>query len=575
MKSNVRLRTRILSGAFVCIAFLLVVRLYFVQIVHGAAYQAEGMGQYVQPDPSTGGNRGDIYFTTKDGELVAAAVSETGYSIAVNAQKLTNAQTEYEALNAVTPINEQTFMSAANSGSAFVTVQSQIQDGNESEVEALDLPGIIVSDDSWREYPAGTLAAQVLGFVGYNGTSTQEVGLYGLEKEYNSTLSESSSGLYVNPFAEIFTNLQDMVALNPASQHGSIITSIEPTVEQELMTTLQTVMSDYQPEFDGGIIMDPKTGEIYAMGQLPTFNPNDYSDAPSPSVYTNILVSGRYEMGSIMKPLTMAAGIDSDAITATTTYDDTGCAIYSGDKVCNFNFHPYGVIPVPTVLDLSLNVGASWIATKTGYPTFTQYMKSYQLASSTGIDLPDEQVGDLSNLDDGSGPAVNFVTAAFGQGITVTPIEMIRALDVLANNGTLPDPHIVTAIQYESGVTRSIPVTSGPQVIKPSSAQTVTQMLETVYDDYELNGAIKMTHYTAAAKTGTAQIADPATGGYYPGDVYIHSFFGYFPASDPKFIVFLYAYRPVGQEYSAYTWDLPYYQLEQFLINYYNVPPDR
>jgi cell division protein FtsI/penicillin-binding protein 2 len=230
---------------------------------------------------------------------------------------------------------------------------------------------------------------------------------------------------------------------------------------------------------------------------------------------------------------------------------------------------------VPTVLDLSLNVGASWIATKTGYPTFTKYMKSYQLNQPTGIDLPDEQIGDLSNLDDGSGPAVNFVTASFGQGITVTPIEMIRALDILADNGVLPDPHVVTAIQYESGVTRQIPVTSGPQVIKASSAQTVTNMLETVYDDYELNGAIKMTHYTAAAKTGTAQIADPATGGYYPGAYYIHSFFGFFPATNPRFIIFLYAYHPIGQEYSAYTWDGPYYQLEQFLINYYNIPPDR
>src|ERR1700722_19649866 len=106
MKSSLRMRTRILSGFFVFIALLLVLRLYFVQIVHGSAYQAEGMGQYVQPDPSTGGNRGDIYFTTKDGQLVAAAVSETGYSIAVNAQKITNAATEYASLNALTPINK-------------------------------------------------------------------------------------------------------------------------------------------------------------------------------------------------------------------------------------------------------------------------------------------------------------------------------------------------------------------------------------------------------------------------------------------------------------------------------------
>ncbi len=146
---------------------------------------------------------------------------------------------------------------------------------------------------------------------------------------------------------------------------------------------------------------------------------------------------------------------------------------------------------------------------------------------------------------------------------------MIRALDVLANNGQLPDPHVVTGIQYESGVTRSIPVTQGPQVLKPSSAQTVTQMLETVYDNYELNGAIKMQHYTAAAKTGTAQIPDPATGGYYPGDVYIHSFFGYFPASDPRFIIFSMHTDRSGRNIPRTRGDQPYYQLEQFLINYY------
>ncbi len=304
---------------------------------------------------------------------MAAAVSETGYSIAINAQKLTDPLAVYEKLNAVTSINKDTFMTAASSAAPFVTVANRIQDGHEANVEALAIPGVIVSDDSWREYPAQTLAAQVLGFVGYNGTSTNEIGLYGLEKQYNSTLSESSSGLYVNPFAEIFTNMQDLLTLSPASQHGSIITSIEPTVEQELMSTLQSVMTDYHPDFDGGIIMDPKTGEIYAMGQLPTFDPNNYGSQADPSVYTNILVSGRYEMGSIMKPLTMAAGIDSGAVTAATTYDDTGCATYSGDKVCNFDFKARGVVPMGTILDLSLNVGASWVATKTGYPTFTKY----------------------------------------------------------------------------------------------------------------------------------------------------------------------------------------------------------
>ena len=575
MKSGIVLRVRFLCGLFIVIALLLIVRLYFVQIVHGAEYQQEGTAQYVQTNPDTA-NRGDIYFTTKDGSLVAAAVSLSGYAIAINSTVLTDADTAYAKLNAITPIDRTAFMNAAaEKTSSFTSVAEHLSDAQAASIQALNIPGIIISPDEWREYPGGTLAAQALGFVGYDGTSTTRVGLYGLEKEYDSTLSESSTGLFVNPFAEIFDNIQDIVTTDPASHQGSIVTSIEPNVQKELETTLATVMHSYTPVFDGGIIMDPHTGAIYAMAMDPTFDPNDYSAVSDPSVYQDDLVSGRYELGSIMKPLTMAAGIDSGAITASTTYDDTGCITVSGAQVCNFDFKARGVIPVPQILDQSLNVGASWIATKTGYPTFTNYMKGYQLGEKTGIDMPNEVAGNLTNLDDGQGPAVNFDTASFGQGITVSPIEMIRAISALANNGVLPDPHIVTAIQYESGVTRQIPVTQGPRVMQASSAQTVTKMLETVYDDYELHGAIKMTHYTAAAKTGTAQIPDPATGGYYPGSIYIHSFFGYFPATNPRFIVFLYAYKPIGQEYSAYTWDLPYFQLEQYLINYYDIPPDR
>lgn len=569
------MRARVLCGLFIAVAALLVVRLYFVQVVHGAEYQEEGTAQYVQTDPDSEG-RGTIYFTTKDGDLVAAAVSLSGYSLAINSKLLTNPATAYTELNLITPIDKSTFMAdVANTSSSFATVAQHLDDAQAASIQALNLPGIIISPDEWREYPGGTLAAQVLGFVGYNGTSTTRVGLYGLEKEYNSTLSESSSGLYVNPFAEIFDNIQDIVSTDPSANQGSIITSIEPNVQQELEKVLADVKSQYNPDFDGGIIMDPHTGEIYAMAMDPTFDPNNYAAVSDPSVYQDILVTGRYEMGSIMKPLTMAAGIDSGAITASSTYDDTGCITVSGAKVCNFNFHAYGVIPVGTILDLSLNVGASWVATETGYPTFTRYMNSYGLASSTGIDLPNEITGNLSNLGNGYGPAVNYDTASFGQGITVSPIEMIRALSALANNGQLPDPHLVTGIKYESGITRTIPITEGPQVFKPSTALAVTNMLRIVDDDYELNGAIKMTHYTAATKTGTAQIPDPATGGYFPGDVYLHSFFGYFPATDPKFIVFLYAWKPVGQEYAADTLAEPFYQVAQYLINYYNIPPDR
>lgn len=575
MKQHVVIRARVLGGFFMLVALLLVVRLYLVQVVHGAEYKQEGTAQYIQTDPETTG-RGNIYFTTKDGSLVSAAVTLSGFAIAVNPKQLSDPVGAYQKLDAIAPMDRSAFLaSAEDTSTSFVQVVDHLSDAQAAAVQKLGIPGVIITPDTWREYPGGAIAAQVLGFVGYGATSTMRAGQYGLEKQYDDTLTKSSTGLFVNPFAEIFANMEDIVATDPSALHGSIITSIEPNVQHELEDTLAGIMHDYTPNFAGGIIMDPKTGEIYAMAVNPSFDPNDYGNVSSAGVYQNIMVSGRYEMGSIMKPLTMAAGIDSGAVSTSTTYDDTGCITVSTAKVCNYDFRARGVIPMQFILNQSLNVGASWVATQTGYPTFTRYMKAYGLGTKTGIDLPNEVTGNLKNLDDGQGPAVNFDTASFGQGITVSPIEMIRALSVLANDGALPNPHIVTAIRYDSGITRTIPITPGPQVLKPSTALTVTNMLRTVYDDFEMHGKIKMEHYTAAAKTGTAQIPDPATGGYIPGEVYLHSFFSYFPATNPRFIVFLFAYKPVGQEYAADTLAMPFYKLAQYLINYYDVPPDR
>lgn len=574
MKSVI-LRTRILGAFFVVVALVLVIRLYFVQVVHGAAYREEGMGQYVEESPDTE-DRGNIYFTAKDGSLVAAAVTETGWRIAIDPEEITDATTTYAALNKITPIDRDTFFkSAAKTDDPYEEIAYRLDDATAAKIRALDLTGVMLVQDQWRMYPGGELAAQTLGFLAYQGQGAIKTGVYGLEKSWNSTLTEEGNGLYVNPFAEIFTNMEAALSTDPAAHQGSIVTTIEPNVQHELETTLNEVMQEYTPDFAGGIIMDPRTGAIYAMGQTPSFDPNAYNLVTDPSLYTNIMVSGRYEMGSIMKPLTMAAGIDSGAVTENTTYDDTGCIKVSGATVCNYDFRARGVIPMQQILSQSLNVGASWVATKTGYPTFTHYFQEYGLGQKTGIELPDEVTGDIGNLGNGTGPDVNYDTASFGQGIAVSPIEMIRALSVLANDGRLPNPHIVSAIKYESGITRSINPGVGPQVLKPETAETVTNMLITVYDDAMLNGTIKMDHYTVAAKTGTAQIADPATGTYIPGNVFLHSFFGYFPAHDPRFIVFLFAYKPHGQEYASATLAKPFYQIAKYLINYYNLPPDR
>lgn len=572
MKSNVVFRARILSGAFICVALLLIVRLYFVQVVHGAGYQKDAMGQYVEQSPESTA-RGTIFFTAKNGELVSAAVTQTGWRIAINPQILGDAHSVYAQLNSVTPIDEEKFLNSASKKSdPYEEVAFRLDDATAAKIRAKNIPGVMLVQDQWRFYPGGMLASQTLGFVGYKGDTKE--GIYGLESEYQDTLAQNNSGLYVNPFAEIFTNVQEILSTDPAGHQGSIVTSIDPQVQSQLEKTLDDVMKTYGPKFTGGIIMDPHTGEIYAIGMRPAYDPNNYNLVTDPALFGNPLVEGRFELGSIMKPLTMAAGIDSGAITPDTTYNDTGCLNVSTYKVCNFDFKPRGVIPMQQILSQSLNVGASWVATKTGYPTFTRYIKAYGFGEQTGVDLPDEVTGDLSPLGEGNGPAVNYDTASFGQGISESPIEMIRALSTLANGGVLPTPHVVTGIKYDNGITREISVPAGRRVLKSTSADAVTNMLTEVFDKALLKGELKQDHYTFAAKTGTAQIAMPG-GGYYPMGTFIHSFFGYFPAHNPKFIIFLFAYEPHGQEYASATLARPFMSIAQFMINYYNIPPDR
>ncbi len=573
-RRSLTLRARLLCGFFIFVSLLLIVRLYFLQIVHGAEYAREAMGQYQESAPESE-VRGSIFFTTKDGTRVAAAVMRSGWRIAIDPERISDAASVYEKLSAITPIDRDIFMTdAAKKTDPYEEVAFHISDDVASKIKALGITGVMLVSDQWRFYPGATLAAQAIGFVGYQASGTSKTGAYGLEKFYDSTLAQTSSGLYVNPFAEIFTNLESALASDPSAHEGSVVTSIEPNVQRQLEVVLAQVMQEYTPEMAGGIVMDPKTGAIYAIGAYPSFDPNTYGSVTDPSVFDDPLVEGRYELGSIMKPLTMAAAIDSGAVAPQTTYNDTGCIERSTFKICNYDLRARGVIPMQQILNQSLNVGASFLADTMGHPVLTRYLRLFGFGEKTGIDLPGEVSGDLSPLGSGNGPDVNYDTAAFGQGISESPIEMVRALSALANGGVLPTPHVATAIEYESGITRSLTMPQGVQVLKPSTAATVTNMLITVFDTGLLNGKLKMDHHSIAAKTGTAQIPKRG-GGYIEGDVYLHSFFGYFPARDPRFIVFLFAIKPHGQKYASATLAQPFAQVAKFLINYYNIPPDR
>lgn len=571
MKSRFVLRVRILCGFFILAALLLILRLYFVQIVHGEEYRRSASAQYVERNPDTE-DRGAIYFTDKNGELISAAVMQSGWRIALVPKDIVDAERAYAALNAITPIDKERFLgSAGKKDDPYEEVAFRVSDDAAAKIRALKIAGTLLVADQWRFYPAHERASQVIGFVGFQGD--KKTGVYGLERRWQDTLAKTVGGLYVNPFAEIFTNVKAALTTNPAREQGSLITSIEPTVQGKLETTLDSVMKTYTPRLAGGIVMDPRTGEIVALAMRPTYDPNTYNTVENPATFSDQLVEGRYELGSIMKPLTLAAGIDAGAVKPSTTYNDVGCITRSGKSICNYDRKARDVVSMQEVLNQSLNLGATFVADTMGHPAFTRYMKGYQLDQKTGIDLPNEVSGDLSSLGLGNGPDVEYASASFGQGIAVSPIEMIRALSTLANGGVLPNPHVVTAVKYDSGITRSINVPEGARVLSTTTVETVSEMLVKVFDKALLNGVLKQEHYSIAAKTGTAQMPVPGAG--YSPDRFLHSFFGYFPAHDPKFIIFLFAVEPHGAEFASATLARPFMDVAKFLINYYDIPPDR
>jgi cell division protein FtsI/penicillin-binding protein 2 len=308
------------------------------------------------------------------------------------------------------------------------------------------------------------------------------------------------------------------------------------------------------------------------MAMRPTFDGNNYGEETDVSIYSNPLVENVYEMGSIIKPLTLAAGIDAGAISANSTYFDKGFVKFDTETVYNHDKTANGQTSMQTVLDKSLNTGAAYVALKMGTKNFAKYMFDFGLGEKTGIDLPNEAKNIVTGL---SSPRdIEYVTASFGQGIALSPISTVRALSVLGNGGKLINPHLVKKINYYSGLSKTIEVPEPKQVLKKTSSEEITRMLVSVVDKALVGGKHKNPHYTIAAKTGTAQIAKPGSKGYYD-DRYLHSFFGYFPAYNPQFLIFLYTVYPKDAGFAADTLSDPFFNLSDFLINYYNVLPDR
>lgn len=559
-------RIKIILAGLCAVSLLLVVRLYFIQIVHGDQYSERADRQYLRPNASLF-NRGSILFTTKDGRHIDAATLKIGYTVAINPKSINNPEDVFNNLAFALSLEEDHFFERAEKhDDPYEEIAKRINKEEADKIENLDLEGVSVFKERWRFYPGKNLAAQTLGFMSYKGDELK--GQYGLERQYDEVLDKQKNNIYANFFVEIFSSLGD--TLSGKDGTGSIVTTIEPTVQAFVEKEIETVKETWHSERVGVIVMNPKNGEIYAMALNPNFDVNEFNQTDDVSVFNNNLVEDVHEMGSIIKPLTVAIGLDTGAINQDTTYEDKGQMTLNSRTFYNFDKKARGVVAMQEILNQSLNTGVAFIVQRVGNEEFSKYMKKL-IGEKTGIDLPNEASPLVANLD--SPRDIEHATASFGQGIAMSAIATVRALAALGNGGLLVHPHIVKEIDYDVGFSKEVSFPEPERIFSEETSETISRMLVKVVDEALLGGTVALPTHTIASKTGTAQIAD-GSGGYYEND-YLHSFFGYFPAFEPRFIVFLYNVRPRGVQYASQTLTEPFINITQFLINYYEIPPDR
>ncbi|MHB8903981.1 MAG: peptidoglycan D,D-transpeptidase FtsI family protein [Patescibacteria group bacterium] len=438
----------------------------------------------------------------------------------------------------------------------------------------LKIPGFGFDFKNYRYYPENEIGSQLLGYVSY--IDEEEKGHYGLEEFFNDDLYGKFGSVKTERGAKT-----DMMIVNNREyvkpENGSdLVLTVDRNIEFFACEKLKETVKKHGASGGSVIIISPKTGAIIAMCSEPSFNPNDYNNVKDISVFNNPSIFYQYEPGSVFKVVTMAIAIDQGKVSPSTTYNDAGEIMIPGwnKPIKNSDFSSFGghgVVNMNTVLDYSLNTGAIFAMRQVGPKVFADYVKNFGFGERTGIELGSESPGNIGNLFQNKVKEIDAATASFGQGIAVTPLQMIMPYQAIANNGVLMKPYIVDAIIRPDGKTEVTVPKQVHRVVSEKTAATISAMLVNVVE----NGHAKKAHldgYYLGGKTGTAQVA--TSGGYSTSD-YIHTFIGIGPIDNPAFVMLTKIDRPKDVQYAEGS-ALPLWKdIADFMLKYYQIPKTR
>jgi cell division protein FtsI/penicillin-binding protein 2 len=574
-----RRRLTYLIGILAVFGVLLFIKLVYLQLIMHSHYLLQATQDQTRKYeiPAT---RGQIYDLAGD-TPTPLVLNQTLQVVWADPTEIKDKNATVNALAGVLGGNPSDYLAKINAAIKYTELATRVSTDTAAKVRALNLPGVGTVGRDYRTYPEGTLASQELGFVNADGD-----GQYGIEGYLNKSLAGSPGEFAAktdtngNPIATA-----NNIAREPVDGTSYVLTidqNIQAEVEQQLAAAVQA-----QQAKDGSvIIMNPNTGAIVAMANYPTYDPSNYQSVTDYSLFENKAVSWAYEPGSTMKVLTMAAGLDTNAITPDTTYNDPDFYTIDGQKISNAVGDTGGANKSMTVvLRDSLNTGAMYVLrmlsgnpnnfTLAGKTTlFNYFTKHFNLGTLTGVQQSGEATGDVPLPSNDDGNDVDYANMTFGQGMTVTMVQMVDAMAAIANGGKVYQPTLVDGVMNPDGTeTKAKPILVKTGVISAKTRTELDGMLQvTVQHGTGYLAADQNPGYQISGKTGSAELAKPDGGGYIQG-ANVGSFLGYAPSSNPKFVMMVRMDQPKGAAFAETTTVPLFSSLSQWLFKYDAIPP--
>lgn len=549
----------------VLVAGVVAVRLFYFQIIRHSYFTALAKGQH-EVLKKLIPQRGEIFIQEKGDVWHPLAVSRSFKTVFLVPK---NVKDKDEVAQKIAPLvgmtTDKILAKLQDPDDPYEPLKSKLDDETAEKIKELALPGVQMIGEDWRWYPQGRLASNILGFMGLK--DGERAGQYGLEQYYQELLAGQSGLLDSEKDAVGNWLLMGDYNLEPAEDGSSLYLTLDQNIQYVVEQRMKALIEKWDAAAGCAIVMDPKTGAIRAMASLPDFDPNEYQKTKSSDYFMNSCIQKLYEPGSVFKPIVMAAGLDTGKISPETTFTDTGAVQIGSYTIQNAQYKTYGLSTMTNVLERSINTGVVFVQRLIGGEIFKKYIEAFGFDEATGVDLAGESTGNLKNVRENR--EINFATAAFGQGISVTPLAMANAIATIANDGKLMRPFVVEKTVAPDGQEKITQPEVVRQVITPQSAGKLTAMLvSTVRNGYD---KVKLPGYFVAGKTGTAQIA--SAGGYLAEETN-HSFIGYAPAYNPKFLIFLKMEKPHGIQFASESLAPVFTDLARYLFNYYEIPPE-